>query len=42
MKEEDIVKVYKTEYKKKVTEMVKKAAFKYFLKEKDGHTKKKI
>ena len=39
MKEEEIVKLSKTEYKKKVTKMVKKAAFKYFLKEKDGHKK---
>ena len=41
MKEEEIVKLSKTEYKKKVTKMVKKAAFKYFLKEKDGHKKNK-
>ena len=39
MDEEKIKQMSKIEYKKKVTEMVTKATFKYFTKEKEGHKK---
>ena len=41
MDEEKIKQMSKIEYKKKVTEMVTKATFKYFTKEKEGHKKVK-
>ena len=41
MDEEKLNKCPKIEYKKKVTEMVTKAAFNYFTKEKEGHKKVK-